>query len=70
MALIMPWRIAAIPLTIAMRHAPIARKRPSICEICQYKSEPDDYDECKRTQDTTAPILKFVARSLIILFID
>jgi hypothetical protein len=33
MALIMPWRMAAIPLTIAMRHEPMARRRLSICEI-------------------------------------
>jgi hypothetical protein len=52
--------MAAIPLTIAMRQEPMARRRPSIYENCQYKKRVGD--DIELTQDTTAPILKFVAR--------
>ena len=60
MAPMMACKTLAMPLTIAMRQAPMVRKREVIYLLLEIGFVEVEIEIL--TQDTTAPILRFVAR--------
>ena len=58
----MAWRTEAMPLTIAIRQAPMVRNTASICKFVlgNWESACFHKSEYVLTHETTAPILKYL----------